>query len=87
MGNPGYDVPQQVSSHQDAALDGMMTGDADDMKTNYTNGCQMAAFIVWAHHLQMLCVQTETCLDEKLVPFRGRCSFREYMLKKQTNMA
>uniref|UniRef100_A0AAX7T7S3 PiggyBac transposable element-derived protein domain-containing protein n=2 Tax=Astatotilapia calliptera TaxID=8154 RepID=A0AAX7T7S3_ASTCA len=38
---------------------------------------------IWVHRLQMLfCPDTEVCVDEQLVPFKGRCGFRQYMPKK-----
>ncbi|XP_039467124.1 piggyBac transposable element-derived protein 4-like [Oreochromis aureus] len=38
---------------------------------------------MWTHRLQMMfCPNKEICVDEQLVPFKGRCAFRQYMPKK-----
>ncbi|KAL4009285.1 hypothetical protein ACER0C_003137 [Sarotherodon galilaeus] len=38
---------------------------------------------MWTHRLEMMfCPGREICVDEQLVPFRGRCGFRQYMPKK-----
>ncbi|KAI3375988.1 hypothetical protein L3Q82_016522, partial [Scortum barcoo] len=47
---------------------------------------QLAAFRkvwdMWTHWLLMLfSPDRNICMDEQLVPFRGRCSFRQYMPK------
>ncbi|XP_034085017.1 piggyBac transposable element-derived protein 4-like isoform X2 [Gymnodraco acuticeps] len=37
----------------------------------------------WTHRLPMLCNPGEdVCVDEQLVPFRGRCKFRQYIPSK-----
>nr|XP_033938629.1 piggyBac transposable element-derived protein 4-like [Pseudochaenichthys georgianus] len=38
---------------------------------------------MWTHRLPMLFSSfSDVCVDEQLVPFRGRCSFKQYMPKK-----
>lgn len=38
---------------------------------------------MWVHRLKMLfCPDRDVCVDEQLVPFKGRCGFRQYMPKK-----
>ncbi|XP_071058627.1 piggyBac transposable element-derived protein 4-like [Pseudochaenichthys georgianus] len=38
---------------------------------------------MWTHRLPMLFSPfSDVCVDEQLVPFRGRCSFKQYMPKK-----
>ncbi|XP_063324172.1 piggyBac transposable element-derived protein 4-like [Pelmatolapia mariae] len=38
---------------------------------------------MWTHRLQMMFFPNkEICVDEQLVPFKGRCTFRQYMPKK-----
>lgn len=38
---------------------------------------------MWTHRLQMMfSPNKEICVDEQLVPFKGRCAFRQYMPKK-----
>lgn len=38
---------------------------------------------MWTHHLEMMfCPDQDICVDQQLVPFKGRCGFRQYMPKK-----
>ncbi|KAL3972591.1 conserved oligomeric Golgi complex subunit 5 [Sarotherodon galilaeus] len=59
----------------------------DKLSRPQCRGDKLAAFRkvwdMWTHRLEMMfCPDRDICVDEQLVPFKGRCGFRQYMPKK-----
>ncbi|KAE8277658.1 hypothetical protein D5F01_LYC24345 [Larimichthys crocea] len=78
----GHDVPQTMFHHIGRAL-----RFDDKLSRPRRQDDKLAAFRqvwdMWTHRLPMLFnPDRDICVNEQLVPFKGRCRFRQYMPKK-----